>query len=173
MLEHLNLWLAPWSVCEAGGRVPRRGQPPRWAILDPASGAFLGLVRTSRRWAGSWFGWFTSPVVEVFEGPDESFLLRTWRSWGAWHVCDAEGRPAGTIRGNAAWDHLGLPIAFIIPGEEEQQQGQVGSWRSWQGRELGTFQPANDGIRINFSAELLDEDPFIRMVLLATLLRIE
>lgn len=169
MLEHLHLWLAPWSVGEPGQIACRPGgSPPRWAVFDSASREFLGLVRTSRRWAGTWFGWLTVPVVEVFESPDESFLMRTWRGWGAWQVCDAEGRSAGRIRGNEVYDRLGQAMAVIATVPDAS-----GIWRSPLGRELGTFRIAPDGIDASFSPELLDDDPFVRMVLLATLLRME
>jgi hypothetical protein len=169
MLEHLHLWLAAWSACDPAQVVCRPGgPPPRWAVFDSASREFLGIVRFSDRWVDSWFGWFSGPVVEVFETPDESFLMRTWRSWGAWRVCDAEGRSAGTIRANDVRDPLGVPMAALTTAPDGS-----GYWQSPQGRELGTFRAADDGIRASFSPELLDEDPFVRMVLLATLLRME
>ena len=171
MLEHLTLWLAPWSACERGRRAGTLvTEPPRWAVLDPATRDFLGLVRVRRGWSGSWLSWLSQPVVEVFETEDDSFLFRTWRSWGvAWHVCDAEGRPAGTVRGPDVRGNQGQLIAVMKTAPD----AQAGCWESPQGRELGTFRSAEDGIVASFAPELLDEDPFVRMVLLAALLRIE
>jgi hypothetical protein len=127
-------------------------------VLDPATHAFLGLVRCRRRWSGTWFGWLEQPVVEVFETADESFLFRMWRSWGpskTWRVADAEGRPVGTLRGTQVRGWQGQLLAIVAMAERS------GRWQS------------PEGIVARFALEVLEGDPFVRMVLLASLLRID
>jgi hypothetical protein len=170
MLENPALWLAAWSAYPQPGTDRNGVEPPRWAVLDPATHAFLGLVRCRRRWSGTWFGWLEQPVVEVFETADESFLFRMWRSWGpskTWRVADAEGRPVGTLRGTQVRGWQGQLLAIVAMAERS------GRWQSPDGRELGSFRADGEGIVARFALEVLEGDPFVRMVLLASLLRID
>ncbi|OAI52328.1 hypothetical protein AYO44_04780 [Planctomycetaceae bacterium SCGC AG-212-F19] len=172
MLEQPSLLLAPWSPgehrCQTGPNTPL----PRWAVLEPATRQLLGLVRCRLRWEGTWFGWLDQPVVEVFETVDESFLFGMRRSWGwsrAWHVADAEGRPVGSLRGPHMHGWQGELLAIIEPAGE----GRAGQWYGLDRQELGSFGPADGGVVLQFAPELADGSPFLKMLLLASLLRVE
>lgn len=166
MLEYAALCLAPWLAGEHRCRMGAGPTPlPRWAVLEPTSRQLLGLVRCLARW-------LRPPVVEVFETADESFLFGMRGGWWpakSWRIADADGRPVGYVQGIQlrSWQGDLLAVMETEPGEA------AGRWRGRDGRELGSFRAADGGVLAQFAPELSDGSPFLRMLLLASLLRTE
>jgi hypothetical protein len=171
MLEHQALWLCPWSACgrPAGNGSGESAEPPRWAILDPDTRAFLGLARCRPRGTPAWLGWLERPSLDVFETEDEALVFSVARAWSfgtAWLVCDADGHPVGTMRGDRARNEDGSLLAVL----ELADDSASGRWLAPDGRALGTLSRAPDGNRATFAPGVAGY-PFVKMILLATLLR--
>jgi hypothetical protein len=163
MLEHSSIWLSPWASSAGQRPVTTR------TILDPATRSFLGLARCSHQSATVWFGYMARPTVEVFETEDESLLFTITRTWGlgtGWVVCDADGHRIGTLRSNLVRDQRGRQLATLEPSAP----GTPRRWLAPDGQELGTIAVAGEGLLATFSMAIAD-NPFVKMLLLATLLR--
>ncbi|HZT81381.1 MAG TPA: hypothetical protein VFA26_14220, partial [Gemmataceae bacterium] len=93
MLEEQTLLLGPWA---AGGR----------AVVAPATGRPLGVVRRQRAARPWWLRWLAGPVLAVHEADDEPLLFTVRRAWGLGRreVCDADGRLVGRLRGDRLLD---------------------------------------------------------------------
>ncbi len=158
MLEHHELWLGPWSTAE----------PSRRAIHEAAGRQPLGQARWRPRPASSWRRWLTQPTLEVVETEDESLLLtvhRLW-SWGsAWEVHDADERAVGIVAGSSIRDALGRCLALGHRSVGDSAWHIV----SPEGPELAAVAPVADGCVLSF-APLIDDNPFLKMLLLALVL---
>jgi hypothetical protein len=157
MLEHPAILLrpaeAPWGV----------------RIADPLTGAVLGSARRGgrpRRF--SWLRWWGTVVVEVREGGDEPLLCtlrRGWGPWPNWHVCDADGGAVGRVRGGLLYDRRDRPLGAL----SRQASGRSALYRDAEGWELALTEAGPEGVTLTFLPEV-DEDPFLKMVLLAAAL---
>lgn len=170
MLECQSLWLGSWAAGLGQCTAPA-GELPRWAILEAESRRLLGLARLRSRPVSVWFASWHRPMLEVVEGEDESLLFTLARGWGqGWVVCDAEGQRVGTMRGNLARDGAGQRLALFSPSSD----GLLGCWRAGDGQELATATRdglgEGEGVVLRF-APRLDGQPFVKMLLLAMLLR--
>lgn len=166
MLETSPLWLGPWQSAPPD-RAGLSVHPPAWAIVGP-DGGLLGSARWQHADA-SWVTWLARPAAEVREQPDDSLLLTLVQGWGlgkSWTVHDADGQRVGSVRGPLVRDRFGKPLA--------ERTGPVdGSrlWRTPRGRDLGQLQRAAGGQLVAFAADLPDDSPFIKMLLLASALQ--
>lgn len=157
MLEHPSLWIGPGTQI-AGAT--------RWLIREPASQRQLGLARHRLAAKNRWFRWLAWPTLEVCETDDEALLFTLDRYWGpraTWIVRDADERPVGSLRGGKARDAYGRLLAELEPNANGQRR-----WLAPDGRELASIQVEADSAVLSFVG---DENPFLRMVLLAELLR--
>lgn len=162
MLECQSLWLGS-NGADLGPSAGPGGEAPRWIILEVESRKFLGLVRRRSHPATVWFASWHRPMLDVYEGEDESLLFTLTRGWGqGWLVSDAEGQRVGTVRGNLARDGAGQRLALFEPS----QDGLLGRWRSGDGQPLATAARDGDGVTIRFAA-CVDGQPFVKMLLLA------
>jgi hypothetical protein len=118
-----------------------------------------------------WFGSIAWPVVEVLESEDESLLFTLDRYVGfraSWLVRDADGHRLGTIRGQEVRDGSGQALGCL----RWNADGRQGRWLGMGGQELGAVLRTREGLEVVFGSEL-EENPFAKMVFLATLLRDE
>lgn len=169
MLERQALWLGPSSAAPV--RAGASQEPPLWVVLEPETQAFLGLVRRQAWRSPFWFGYLDRPGVAVYETEDESLLFSLERAWGlgaVWLVRDADGHRVGSLRGNLARDENGRRLAVLEP----TGAAQVQRWLGTDGEELGTATAVDAGALVQF-AGLSESRPFVRMLLLALLLRPE
>jgi hypothetical protein len=138
----------------------------------------------------AWLRWLTRPVLEVYETEDESLVFAvhfTWKWAGRWTVEDADGHYVGLLwRFRAGWlrrrgfespgrrlrgdgmlieEKLGRLSAVLVP----PAGGNPGRFLDAGGEALADFHREQGGVRLTF-ADLLDGDPFARMLLLAALL---
>ena len=153
MLEHDALLLRPGSA--AGTR----------AILD-VRGAALGFVCRQAASARPWWAWLAPPVLEVREQEDAPLVFTLRRGWGLtprYLVGDAEGRRVGRVAGRAVLDWHGRLVARFIAAADG------GTWRGPEGEELARLTGEDGGQRLTFAAAAND-DPFLRMLLLAAAL---
>lgn len=162
MLEQKALWLGPWvanaEIVAPGGRR---------AIRDPASNANLGAVRRLPPTSPLGLRWLARARLEVVETDDESLLFTARQGfWKAtWVVEDADGRLVGSVTGQEALDQQGR----LLGGLSTTPHG-LGRLLYEDGRELASWSASAGGLLLNFG-ELLDNNPFARMVLLAALIR--
>jgi hypothetical protein len=136
-------------------------------LYDAGRRDLLGSVRQID--AQGWWPRLARLIVEVRESEDDSLLFTMSRRWAlgeSWVVGDADRRPVGKLCGNLLRDALGRRLAVL----EKQDGGISGRWRDLEGRELGTFAEADQGMLATFDGSGA-ENPFVRMLLLATLLR--
>lgn len=165
MLENQKLWIGPWALRNDSTASPAR------VIVDPGNEGFLGLARQRLQTASIWFGCLSRPQIEVCESEDESLIFTVSRTWGfgsGWLVCDADGQKIGTLRGCIVHDRSGHQLAVL----EQSQETAQGRWVAADGEELGSFAADQQGILATF-APRVETDPFTKMLLLATLLRVE
>jgi hypothetical protein len=109
-------------------------------------------------------------TLEVHESEDDSLLFMMSQRWAlgeTWLVADADRRRVGKLCGNLLRDALGRRLAVV----ETLEDNKSGRWRDLAGRELGTFAEAEQGVLATFDASAAG-NPFVRMLLLATLLRL-
>ncbi len=166
MLEHPALWIGPPPPSVTTGVSLKNA--PRWHVCDPTTHSFLGLIRSRTRWTSRWLRWLDPPVLDVYESGDESLLFTMRRSWAAsdtWRVADAEGRPVADLSGTEVRSWEGELLAVV-----EMLGAGRGRWVSLTA-ELGHFRPENQGLAASFTADLEEKNPFVKMALLATLLR--
>jgi hypothetical protein len=176
MLESQKLWLQLWWDYrkQANGQAgpPPPNGAPIWALVEPNERELLGVVRRRQvQSAWVWFGSIAWPVVEVLESQDESLLFTLDRYVGfraSWLVRDADGHRLGTIRGQEVRDSCGQALGSL----EWSNDRRLGHWRGMGGQELGSLHRFRGGLEVRFGPEL-DENPFAKMVFLATLLREE
>jgi hypothetical protein len=158
MLEQTALLIEPWD-----GALPRR-------ILDAATRASLGLVRTGRP-TGFWARWLQLPSLEVCETDDLALLCRIRGHWGQpwrWSVQDADEHFVGCLDREAVTDRSGQTVAVRQPiagGTSER-------FLSPAGVELGVREQGAEGVRLSY-AVWLEGEPFARMLLLAAALTSE
>lgn len=167
MLEAPSLRLQSWDLAggsslprEPGKEVPR----PSQAIRHGANQELLGLARPAARvpW---WKRWLTSPVLEIYEGPDESLLFQVHRLFGLpplWEVQDADGRVVARLRKGLIHDSFGRIMVQICPDS---------TGRGWQfvtlpGEVLGSLTRDEQGVMLAFSPAP-EDNPLARMALLA------
>src|SRR5262245_28023962 len=168
MLEQQTLWLGPWldSTDSAGaGRVAVERQR---IIRDPNTREIVGSARDIQVGSG-WWSRLKGHSFEVRESDDDSLLFTMVRCWSlaeTWLVREADQRRVGRLCGNLVRDALGRRLALL----ETTSGGLSGRWRQTDGCELGTFAEADQGILASFSPSTAD-NPFVKMLLLATLLR--
>src|SRR5262245_15032511 len=165
MLEHQALWLGPSSAAPRQDHLPST-VPPLYVILDPATRGFLGLARRKLH-SPAWFAYLARPTLEVFESNDESLLFTLMRTWGGGLISDADGHRIGTFRGNLIRDRHGNRLALL----DQSSTASAGRWLTPLGEELGTFAAADGGVLVNFSPTA--DNPFVKMMLLATLLKMD
>lgn len=155
MLERKSLWLGPW-------------QPGATRLIrDPATREQLGIVRKrtpARPW---WAPWFDQTVVDIFETEDEShvFSIAQRLISSAFEVTDSENRSVGLVRKGTVQDAHGQLVG-VLKLPDHHGQGQVAAA---QGQELAVLAHLEDGLDLTFS-ELLDGNPFARMLVLAGLI---
>jgi len=146
MLELQSLLLRPWTA--APGRGPRAGAAR--AVVDPATGRPLGLVRVTAA-SGPWWRRLTRPALEVYETEDEALLFSVHCAWllpFRWEVRDAEDRRLGTLRSSE-----------LLAARRAMRA--VHDLVTWSHAEAGTL--------VRFSPEL-DGKPLAKMVGLAAVL---
>jgi len=137
-------------------------------ISEPESRRPLGLARWRPRPRPFWRRWFTPAVLEIVESEDESLLCTVQQSWGlraGWDVFDADNRYVGSIHGAYVLDPFGRPLAILVSSDTAVQKSFVDASR----RELGTLLQDASGDCLSFGTALPD-NPFARMLLLATVL---
>jgi hypothetical protein len=175
MLEQQTLLLRPWAFpadqpthsARAGSGGAGPGARTR-VVLAGASGAPLGFAAWRTAPGVFWKRWFFRPVLEVFETEDASLLMTVAaprRLGRDWEVRDAEGHPAGVLRGDVVLDRSGRALAAAEP----DPAGAGRRFVTPLGSVLTTLTPAGDGMLLTF-APGLEGDPFARMVLLAAAL---
>jgi hypothetical protein len=161
MLEHPILWLGPW-------RTQSDGTPASCLVIsDPQSRRPLGMARWRPHLGPFWRRWFASAFLEIVESEDESLLCtvhRAWRLRPSWEVFDADARYVGSIQGACVLDPFGYRLAMLVSAA-----GPVKSFVDASSRELGRFQREEGGNCLSFGTALQD-NPFARMLLLATVL---
>jgi hypothetical protein len=168
MLEHQALWLGPWSAPSQ----PQAGIVAccQRSLCHVSTRAVLGTARQIAA-RSSWWprlgggGW----NLEVHEKEDDSLLFMMSRRWvlgESWLVCDADRRRVGKLCGDWLRDAFGRRLAVL----GTRDGGISGRWCDVEGRELGTFGQADQGVLATFHPTTA-ENPFVRMLLLATLLR--
>src|SRR5437764_1734706 len=113
MLEQTSVLLRDGGP--AGARHDHRAGPSalwtgRRAIVDPATGRFLGEAWWQPGSGRGWGRWFTRPVLTVCESVDESLVFTVHRTGilsPYWEVRDSEGSRVGTFHGYFLWDRNG------------------------------------------------------------------
>jgi hypothetical protein len=162
MLEELLLTVGAWRWFETG-QLPglvRAG----WA-REIHGAVPLGQVRAIR--LGRW-PWLTPQTLEVLETEDASLVLTLrhgWFGFGRWRVTDAEERTLGSILTPHVLDAEGQRFATVV------QAATPGKWQLLRGADLcAEMTIAADGsLRLEF-ASALEENPFLRMMLLGAAL---
>jgi hypothetical protein len=134
-----------------------------YVILDPATRCFLGLVRRKIH-SPAWYAYVARPTLEVLETEDESLLFTLSRTWGGGLVSDADGHRVGTLRGNLIRDRHGNRLANV----ESSATASTGRWLAVGSEELGAFNSSDGGVLATFHPAA--DNPFVKMLLLATLL---
>jgi hypothetical protein len=165
MLEHHGLWLGPWSALSQAGGEPVSCQR---SLYDAGRRTLLGTVRQVD--VRGWWPPLTRLTLEVHESQDDSLLFTMSQRWAlgeSWLVADADRRRLGKLCGNLLRDAFGRRLALV----ETLDGSKFGRWRDLEGRELGTFTEAEQGVLATFDLTAA-ENPFVRMLLLATLLRL-
>ncbi len=135
-------------------------------IVDGESGAPVGFARWRSEAPPSWWHLFRRGVLAVHEYEDEPLLFSIRRAWSLLprrEVCDAEGRPVGSLLGRVVHDRYGRLLAAL------HGANGGGVFRSPEARALADVVPTADGLRICFSDDVAGE-PFVKMLLLAACL---
>lgn len=157
MLEHKVLWLGPWAAA----------LPAQRGIRDAASNLGLGQARRLPPHKPLGLSWLARARLQVVEMDDESLLFTArqgfWKT--SWVVEDADGRLVGTVAGAEALDQQGRLLGRLTTSDHG-----LGRLVYEDGRELASWTASAGGIQLTFG-DLLDNNPFARMVLLAALLR--
>lgn len=161
MLECQALWLCPATASQ------NLQHSPRWLIHEAGSRRFLGLARLRVQSVSVWFGSWRRPTLEVYETEDESLLFMLARGWGqGWLVSDAEGQRVGSLRGSTVRDGTGQRIATLTASGANGTD----TWQTDDGQELATATTDGPGVVLRFAPQL-EGQPFLKMLLLATVLR--
>jgi hypothetical protein len=140
--------------------------PTRWLIQEVNSRRPLGLARQRLSPSRPWLRWLSWPTLEICETADESLLFTVDRYWGlqsTWIIRDAEEHHVGHLRGQSAWDCYGRLLAQLEPAGQFRRR-----WLSPDGQELASVQLGDDAAVLSFACE---DNPFMRMILLASVLR--
>jgi hypothetical protein len=165
MLERQSLWVGS-NRAGLGPNAGAGSEAPRWTIREAESRKLLGLARQRSHPATVWFASWHRPLLDIYEGEDESLLFTLTRGWGqGWLVSDAEGQRVGTVRANLARDGAGQRLARFEPTSD----GLLGRWRAEDGQELATVIRDGEGVAMRFAA-CVEGQPFVKMLLLAMLL---
>jgi hypothetical protein len=131
------------------------------AIEDAATGEALGTARRRapvRRWLP------LPSVLEVRETEDAPLVFTVRRALSVWprfEVCDADGRTVGSVAGQLVIDRNGQFLAAL---------GADGVFRARDGDALAQAVRTPWSVEIRF-AQAPAPDPFVRMLLLAAMLR--
>jgi hypothetical protein len=154
MLERQRLLIGPWI------EIPE----PTRAVLDPASGARLGIVR---RRSGRWL---RCETLEVYETEDESLLccirlMPWWWPGSVGQAYDAEERRVAIVRGAAVHDGQGRLVAHVT----EEDDGRSGAFVAGDGTSLAEWTQNGEEVSLQFS-EALTSQPFAKMALLGEIL---
>jgi hypothetical protein len=161
MLEQQRLLIKPWETT-TGRRRP---------ILDALTGALLGFAVWQAERGPRWLRWLTHPVLAVHEAEDEPLLFTVHRPWGLlwrWEVRDADGHPVGTFRRRLIRNRWNDALAQIEPSPHA---GTL--WfRNPDGRQLAALTRNEEGMALAFADEL-EGEPFVKMLLLASVLVLE
>jgi hypothetical protein len=162
MLEHPILWLGPRNA------LSDETSRSCLVISEAQSRRPLGMARWRPRLGPFWRRWFTATFLEIVESEDESLLCTVHRAWWlrpSWEVFDADARYVGSIQGTCVLDPYGHPLAMLVSAAVGSMKRFVDS----SSRELGRLQSEADGNCLFFGTALPD-NPFARMLLLATVL---
>lgn len=168
MLEQQALWLGPWLEPTQPDSADRAAVERQRVISDPSTREVLGTARHLPVPSG-WWARLAGRTMEVRERGDDSLLFTMVRRWSlreTWLVREADQRRIGRLCGNLIHDGLGRRLGVL----EASSDGKSGWWRQSDGGELGSFTEADHGVLASFSPRTAD-NPFVKMLLLGTLLR--
>lgn len=163
MLEHSILVLHAWA------HSPQADGARAWTrTVCDAAGRSLGFVRFAGAPSSSWFSWFRTLRLEVYDTDDASHLMSLTRSWGvlrAWRVFDADELDVGTIYTTAI-----VTSENQIVGYFDREQRQI---LDASGRKLARFVIQETGVTELSLAADLPANPFLRMLLLGSVLTVD
>ena len=167
MLELAHYLISDWRRVADGTEV---GACVR-DIQDATTRAHVGRVHGGTSAKKGWLRWLRSYRLEVKETDDESLLLvlnRPWRVFRLWDVYDADNLRIGSVYPPSILDEEGVRRAFV-------ERGLSGRGRivSVEGRTLAEMSSsASNELHLRF-ADDLEENPFLRMLLLASAIALD
>lgn len=168
MLERLALLIKPWAPARKGffADMTESGTPVR-TIHDPETDRLFGFALWKRSGLPGLLSWLSSRRIQVFESDDASLLTILVRPIGifrVWRVLDAVEHKVGGFHGAVLFNQYGDRLAILTDHEE----GQV--FQADTGLELGWVRARKDrSLQLRFN-KYADKGPFIRMVMLASLI---
>jgi hypothetical protein len=164
MLTRPTLRIGPWQ---------RDATDPRASnvrlVRDPATGAELGLVRSTRALRRPWWPWLsTANALEICETDDRALVMSMRPSpfsKGTWLVLDCDSNEVGKLRDDELLDPWRHPFA-------RRACDSQGMWslRELDGRGYATCSPAPDGEDVIEFLEPLLTNPFLRMLVIGSFL---
>jgi hypothetical protein len=145
-------------------------QPPdergRWLIVASSAGEVAGYATLLPR-PGWWAELLVPVVMAVRESGDEPLLLTLRRRWllSAWHeVREAEEQRVGRVLGPVIQNASLIPCAY-----HRQEREGTARIENVQGATLARLHRHKMGLSLVFEPTL-EEDPFLKMLLLASAL---
>jgi hypothetical protein len=145
--------------------------PPSSAARRPIlgdSGAALGFAVWRQAAPLPWWRRAWRSVLEVHENEDESLLFTVRRCWTLLprrEVREADGWRVGTLLGPLVDDERGRRLAV----RSLEADRRTSTFRSRRGAALAWIAPEGEALRLTFG-ELVEGEPFVKMLLLAALL---
>ncbi len=140
-------------------------------ILHAATHERLGRVHSPTAPERGWTRWLRSYRLELRETDDDSLLIvlkRPWRILRLWDIYDADDQRMGSVYPPSILDEDGVRRAFV-------DRGLSGRGRiiSAEGRVLTELDyGVENELRVKF-ADDLEENPFLRMLLLASAIALD
>ena len=157
MLDHTCLIVHPWMP-----------DGPTWTRrITDRDGRYLGQMRYDRALRVGWFAWLRKTRLHVYETEDDSHLMTLTSAWAmrrSWSVLDADDVHIGSL-------HLGRLVtsdgSTIGALEGNVQAGRI---RDHVDELLASYRVRQDGaVEVTFMERAM-ENPFLRMLLLGSVL---
>jgi hypothetical protein len=165
MLEEADFLVHAWSR-----HAVSNGESAWIRNITNSSSKQLGFVRFDGDPERSWWSWLRQVRLDIFETEDASHLLTILKNWGvlgSWIVQDAEGNHVGNLYSSTIITSEPLKIARI-----DIDANGNGAIRDMATQPIARVVQRADGVQeIAFTSEM-SSNPFVRMLVLASVLTI-